>query len=69
MVSDLKKKYLVLAMASCLSLMVFTGCGNKNGNNDMDNATSAPTTEEATASPEATDGVMDDMEDFDISKK
>lgn len=60
MVKDLKKKYVVLAMASCLSLMVFTGCGNKN---DNDSVTASPAAEETTASPEATDNVLDDMED------
>lgn len=60
MVKDLKKKYVVLAMASCLSLMVFTGCGNKD---DNDSVTASPAAEETTASPEATDNVLDDMED------
>ena len=52
MVSDLKKKYLVLAAVACLSISVFTGCGNK-ANDGADQATS---------SPSADDGVMDDVE-------
>ncbi|MCI8770705.1 MAG: hypothetical protein HFH73_06075 [Lachnospiraceae bacterium] len=48
----MKKKYLVLAAVACLSISVFTGCGNK-ANDGADQATS---------SPSADDGVMDDVE-------
>lgn len=53
MVSDLKKKYLLLAAVICLSMPVFTGCGNKTNDNGN----------QASASPSADDGLMNDVED------
>lgn len=52
MVNDLKKKYVLLAVLCCLSLMVFVGCGNKADNNN--DSTVSPSVEETTDSPDPT---------------
>lgn len=66
MVSDLKKKYLLLTVALCLSMAVFTGCGSKGKNTDTDGQmTDSPDTNdgETAPSPNTTDNsIMDDME-------
>lgn len=61
MVSELKKKHLLLTVALCLSVAAFTGCGNMDTDTNMDGqVTDNP---DAASSPNATDNsLMDDME-------
>ena len=55
MVSELKKKHLLLTVALCLSAAAFTGCGNKDTDTNMGG--------QVTDNPDATDNsLMDDME-------
>lgn len=66
MVSELKKKYLLLTAALCLSVAAFTGCGNKDTDTNTDGqVTDNPDAagEDATSSPDETDNsLMDDVE-------
>ncbi len=61
MVNDLKKKYVLFAMLSCLSLMVFAGCGNKSDDNK--DSTVSPSVEDSTQMPDPTGSdALDDVE-------
>lgn len=66
MVSKLKKKYLLLTAALCLSVAAFTGCGNKDTDTNPDGqVTDNPDAAgNETSSPDRTDdSLMDDVED------